>query len=163
MDWNEAAITRLRELWAERHSTAEIARRMGISKNAVVGKAHRLGLVSRPSPIKRDGAPRAPQIRRAPAKTLAPMEPAAAPAAAPTAAPTPLLSQISRTCEWPTWGDRERVPRPPTFCGAPVMLRRDAFGQALPCPYCPTHFGRSVTRVGAQQEAEQAQAQERAA
>jgi GcrA cell cycle regulator len=43
MEWNEEAILRLRTLWGEGHSTAEIGRRMGVSKNAVVGKAHRLG------------------------------------------------------------------------------------------------------------------------
>ncbi|QYU68227.1 hypothetical protein J4558_25925 [Leptolyngbya sp. 15MV] len=42
MDWSVEAIERLKALWAEGHSTAEIGRRMGISKNAVVGKAHRL-------------------------------------------------------------------------------------------------------------------------
>jgi GcrA cell cycle regulator len=53
MDWTEQLIARLRALWAEGHSTAEIGRRMGISKNAVVGKAHRLQLPARPSPIQR--------------------------------------------------------------------------------------------------------------
>ena len=55
MEWNEETIAKLRALWAEGLSTAEIGRRMGISKNAVVGKAHRLNLASRPSPIRRDG------------------------------------------------------------------------------------------------------------
>lgn len=41
-------------LWAEGVKTNEIGRRMGISKNATVGRAHRLGLLPRPSPIKRD-------------------------------------------------------------------------------------------------------------
>ena len=50
MEWNEDAIAKLRALWAEGLSTAEIGRRMGVSKNAVVGKAHRLNLPSRPSP-----------------------------------------------------------------------------------------------------------------
>ncbi|HEV7268412.1 MAG TPA: GcrA family cell cycle regulator [Falsiroseomonas sp.] len=54
MDWSAEAIERLRALWAEGHSTAEIGRRMGISKNAVVGKAHRLNLPARPSPIRRE-------------------------------------------------------------------------------------------------------------
>jgi GcrA cell cycle regulator len=54
MEWNDETIARLRALWAEGLSTAEIGRRMGISKNAVVGKAHRLLLASRPSPIRRD-------------------------------------------------------------------------------------------------------------
>uniref|UniRef100_UPI0022EA7F36 GcrA family cell cycle regulator n=1 Tax=Falsiroseomonas oryzae TaxID=2766473 RepID=UPI0022EA7F36 len=68
MDWTAEAIERLRALWAEGHSTAEIGRRMGISKNAVVGKAHRLSLPPRPSPIRREAgeaAPR-PQPVRAP-------------------------------------------------------------------------------------------------
>ena len=56
MEWNEEAITRLRALWDEGLSTAEIGRRMNVSKNAVVGKAHRLGLVARPSPIRREAA-----------------------------------------------------------------------------------------------------------
>ncbi len=56
MEWSEETIGRLRMLWAEGHSTAEIGRRLGISKNAVVGKAHRLDLPSRPSPIRRDGS-----------------------------------------------------------------------------------------------------------
>jgi GcrA cell cycle regulator len=55
MEWNEESIAKLRALWAEGLSTAEIGRRMGISKNAVVGKAHRLNLPSRPSPIRCDG------------------------------------------------------------------------------------------------------------
>ncbi len=53
MEWNEETIALIQALWAEGHSTAEIGRRMGISKNAVVGKAHRLGLAPRPSPIRR--------------------------------------------------------------------------------------------------------------
>ena len=53
MEWNEETIARLRALWAEGLSTAEIGRRMGISKNAVVGKAHRLNLPARASPIRR--------------------------------------------------------------------------------------------------------------
>ncbi|HET8995583.1 MAG TPA: GcrA family cell cycle regulator, partial [Acetobacteraceae bacterium] len=55
MEWADETITRLRELWSEGHSTAEIGRRLGVSKNAVVGKAHRLDLPARPSPIRREG------------------------------------------------------------------------------------------------------------
>lgn len=71
MDWTEEAISTLRVLWAEGLSTAEIGRRMGISKNAVVGKAHRLNLPARPSPIRRvpgqAPAPRAPRMTSRPA------------------------------------------------------------------------------------------------
>lgn len=73
MDWTNEAIDQLRALWAEGHSTAEIGRRMGISKNAVVGKAHRLNLSARPSPIRREpGAPRQAQPRRSVAPTVRP-------------------------------------------------------------------------------------------
>ena len=56
MDWNEDAISRLRALWDEGHSTAEIGRRLGITKNAVVGKAHRLALPPRPSLLASDSS-----------------------------------------------------------------------------------------------------------
>lgn len=56
-DWTEGVIERLRALWAEGHAIAEIGRRLGVSKNAVVGKAHRLGLTARPSPIRPMAAP----------------------------------------------------------------------------------------------------------
>jgi GcrA cell cycle regulator len=55
MVWNAETIQLLKDLWAQGHSTAEIGRRLDISKNAVVGKAHRLELTARPSPIRRDG------------------------------------------------------------------------------------------------------------
>ena len=62
MEWAEETIVRLRTLWDEGLSTAEIGRRLGVSKNAVVGKAHRLDLPARPSPIRRDGSgPAAPR------------------------------------------------------------------------------------------------------
>jgi GcrA cell cycle regulator len=97
MEWNEDTIARLRSLWAEGHSTAEIGRRMGVSKNAVVGKAHRLNLPPRPSPIRREGVagatPRRPVPRRVTGSTLPPL--AAAIAAAPVAvqpAPAPIAA-----------------------------------------------------------------------
>ena len=50
--WTQELIDNLGRLWAEGHSTAEIGRRLGLTKNAVVGKAHRLKLAPRPSPLK---------------------------------------------------------------------------------------------------------------
>ena len=54
LEWNDAQIAQLRALWAQGLTTPQIARQMGTSKNAIVGKARRLHLPSRPSPIKRD-------------------------------------------------------------------------------------------------------------
>jgi GcrA cell cycle regulator len=100
MEWNEDVIGRLRELWTEGHSTAEIGRRLGVSKNAIVGKAHRLELAARPSPIRRESSEPTAERRAAPRRmdgpTLPPLastgetpasEPAIAPVAEPVSAP----------------------------------------------------------------------------
>lgn len=73
MAWTEERIALLTKYWQEGHSASQIAEALGegLTRNAVIGKAHRLGLASRPSPLKgadpkadtRDGAGR----RRPPA------------------------------------------------------------------------------------------------
>jgi GcrA cell cycle regulator len=50
--WTENAMERLRRQWADGIPTAEIGRDLGCGKNAVVGKARRMGLPVRPSPVK---------------------------------------------------------------------------------------------------------------
>ena len=62
-EWTDDTIRELRQLWSEGHSTAEIGRRMGVTKNTVVGKAHRLDLPARPSPIRSGGSPRPPHAQ----------------------------------------------------------------------------------------------------
>lgn len=51
--WPLERTERLRELWASGMVTRMIARELGITKNAVIGKAHRLRLERRPSPVTR--------------------------------------------------------------------------------------------------------------
>ena len=53
MPWDESNVTRLKELWDQGLPTAQIGKLLGFTKNAVVGKAHRIGLERRPSPIRR--------------------------------------------------------------------------------------------------------------
>ena len=53
MPWDENNVSRLRELWDQGLPTAQIGKLLGFTKNAVVGKAHRIGLERRPSPIRR--------------------------------------------------------------------------------------------------------------
>ncbi len=53
MPWNDENVTKLRELWSQGLPTAQIGKLLGFTKNAVVGKAHRIGLERRPSPIRR--------------------------------------------------------------------------------------------------------------
>ena len=63
-EWNDESVAKLRRLWDEGHSTSEIGRRLSLSKNAIVGKAHRLDLPARASPIRKDGEKRAPATPR---------------------------------------------------------------------------------------------------
>ena len=53
MPWNDENVVRLKELWDQGLPTAQIGKLLGFTKNAVVGKAHRIGLERRPSPIRR--------------------------------------------------------------------------------------------------------------
>ena len=108
MEWAEETIVKLRELWAEGHSTAEIGRRLGVSKNAVVGKAHRLDLSARPSPIRREGEDTPPL--RAPVRRLAgpTLPPLACTGIGGTAAQTAL-----HTLRSPTQAAQRPVPAPP--------------------------------------------------
>ena len=53
MSWTDERIDRLKELWSQGMTASQIADELGgVSRNAVIGKAHRLGLQSRPSPVK---------------------------------------------------------------------------------------------------------------
>ena len=49
--WTPDKIAILRQLWSEEIPTQEIANRMGVSKNAVIGTVHRRSLPKRESPI----------------------------------------------------------------------------------------------------------------
>lgn len=53
MAWTEQMVEDLRKMWKEGLTTGEIGKRLGVSKNSIVGKVHRLGLSGRPSPIKK--------------------------------------------------------------------------------------------------------------
>jgi GcrA cell cycle regulator len=59
IDWTPQIISALIAYWDEGIPTSEIGRRLGVTKNAVVGKVHRLGLTKRRSPIQQKVA--APQ------------------------------------------------------------------------------------------------------
>lgn len=53
MAWTDEMVDQLRAMWKEGLTTGEIGKRLGVSKNSIVGKVHRLGLSGRPSPIKK--------------------------------------------------------------------------------------------------------------
>ena len=99
MSWTDERIETLKTMWAEGATASQIAEKLGdVSRNAVIGKAHRLGLKSRPSPVKANEKPKpAPKAETpAPAKAAKPKpEPEAKekPAAEPEAAAAPVTSQ----------------------------------------------------------------------
>ncbi|QEO16951.1 GcrA family cell cycle regulator [Acetobacter vaccinii] len=99
MEWTEEIIAQLKDLWAEGLSTAEIGRRLSITKNAVVGKAHRLGLPARPSPIRRDGKAKPAVADKAPSPTTVdaaqPQTPAAPPVVAVAQPGTPPAAVVA--------------------------------------------------------------------
>ncbi|MEO0567768.1 MAG: GcrA family cell cycle regulator [Pseudomonadota bacterium] len=48
MSWNDERVDLLKKLWAEGHSASHIAKELGdVTRNAVIGKVHRLGLSNR--------------------------------------------------------------------------------------------------------------------
>ena len=149
MSWTPERIGELEKLWAEGLSTAEIGRRLGVSKNAVVGKAHRLRLPGRQSPIdpnrrRANGARRPSRPRAAPAKKAATPIAAAVPKPQPAprveAPPPPRPKKRAKphngpSCQWP-YGD----PRLPGFhfCGEPAEQGK---------PYCSEHCALAYNRV----------------
>ena len=53
MSWTDERIERLKTMWTKGATASQIAEELGgVSRNAVIGKAHRLGLEQRPSPVK---------------------------------------------------------------------------------------------------------------
>jgi GcrA cell cycle regulator len=74
MSWTEERIDRLKAMWADGATASQIAEDLGgVSRNAVIGKAHRLGLEARPSPVK----PGEEKASKAKAKAAPAPEPAA--------------------------------------------------------------------------------------
>ncbi|MEO8714122.1 MAG: GcrA family cell cycle regulator [Acetobacteraceae bacterium] len=163
MEWTDETITRLRALWDEGHSTAEIGRRLGVSKNAVVGKAHRLDLSARPSPIRPspDGPRPRPPARRGAGPTLPPlastrpmtslgalrtagalaMKPIGAPARQPIPAP-PRLQAVAPprygrviTCCWPLGEPGTKTFH---FCDAESVPGK---------PYCTDHAELAYVKI----------------
>ena len=136
LSWTDERVELLKKLWSEGLSASQIAGRlgMGVTRNAVIGKVHRLGLAGRVTPTR---PARRPQRAARPRPTAAPVQP-------PRPRPAPVIVDVEpvrfangrmanvltlneRTCKWPI-GD-------PTdenfgFCGH----------AATPgCPYCAEH------------------------
>jgi GcrA cell cycle regulator len=99
MSWTDERIERLKNMWAKGATASQIADELGgVSRNAVIGKAHRLGLEQRPSPVKPGeekeakkpaAAPAAAAAPKAAPKAETPKAAAPAPSTAPAGTPPP--------------------------------------------------------------------------
>lgn len=122
-DWSDENVGRLRALHAEGMSYQAIADHLGISKYAVSGKASRLHLARRPSPLKSKGVRNDETVRRHAKRRKVTLEPLAPlPVAVVIAPPIPRSVLIAAPppretlrCQWID-GDR---PRNFVFCNAP--------------------------------------------
>lgn len=125
MAWTEDRVEKLRELWDKGLSASQIAKELaeGVTRNAVIGKAHRMGLASRPSPVKSDPAKRA----AAAAKKKAAPKKEPAKVVAPATGKVSILDLTESMCKWPIGHPGEANFH---FCGKPSQ---PSF------PYCANH------------------------
>ena len=164
-------IDRLRELHARGYSFSEIGNELGVSKNSVVGKVHRLKLDARPLPAALEGVKNKPraaftrlratgvggfQVATVAHQSLMGVDaPSSGPSAAATAAHVSFLpvansaAETSRSrpqlfpvrgCQFPMWGDKERLlGEEPLFCDAPARRNKEGRQDSA---YCPAHHAR---------------------
>jgi GcrA cell cycle regulator len=147
MSWTDERIEKLTKMWEGGATASQIADELGgVSRNAVIGKAHRLGLKARPSPVKANEKPEPARTEPAPArpapKAAAPVEPRPAPprpaspppqAAAPRpAAPAPTAPQTAAPAGEPA------APQPRIVSVGPGgFLRQGPGDQQAPIPPAP--------------------------
>ena len=142
MSWTDERIEKLTKMWEGGATASQIAEELGgVSRNAVIGKAHRLGLKARPSPVKANDKAETP----APAAKPAPRAPAAeAPRAAPVATrPQPAAPpRPSAPAAVPTGAASSDTPAPPSqprivSVGPGGFLRQGPGDQQAPIPPAP--------------------------
>lgn len=150
MAWTEQMVEDLRQMWIEGLTANEIAKKLGVSKNSIVGKVHRLCLTARPSPIKKKEEAEIPQktdktpiIETISEEFLPEIKEEEPSEIAKISAPKPsavngvkLVNLDSHTCRWPI-GD----PRDEDFCFCGKKVRA---GQT----YCDEHAAMAYVKAG---------------
>lgn len=153
MSWTDERIEKLTKMWEGGSTASQIAEELGgVSRNAVIGKAHRLGLKARPSPVKANEKTEAasPAPAAKPVKAEAVPRPAAprpaaeaprpapvrpAPAAAPAAAPSAPAAPASEAADALA---QPRAPQPRIISVGPGgFLRQGPGDQQAPIPPAP--------------------------
>ena len=136
--WTDTRTERLKKLWADGHSASGIAALLGeVTRNAVIGKVHRLGLAGRKTtsrrPVPRRTSPRrngsgCAGRRLPPARIVRPASPLVpAPLPSVAALMLPLRQLRADQCRWPIGDPKEAGFG---FCGCQ---------KAPGIPYCGHH------------------------
>jgi GcrA cell cycle regulator len=120
--WSDDRVTTLTLLWLDGLSASQIARQLGgVTRNAVIGKVHRLRLGGRGAPSKPTRAPRVtaprparPRARSVPAPRPVPLAPPPAAAVEGPGLVDNLIHLAVHACKWPI-GDPKAADF--TFCG----------------------------------------------
>ncbi len=116
--WTEDRVGALKKLWLEGQSASQIAKQLGggVTRNAVIGKVHRLGLSGRAAPSQparaafRPSRPRPAQPTQAPSapRRIEAVQPRVAAAAPSVPAPMPdlpgtatVMTLGAHMCKWP--------------------------------------------------------------
>jgi GcrA cell cycle regulator len=138
MNWSDDRVEQLKTLWTEGLSASQIARALGgVTRNAVIGKVHRLGLAGRASPS-RSERPRLPMAPKVPSvRAHVPAAPVVEedPLQLEDGSHATVLTISDRMCRWPI-GD----PLTPDFyfCG-----QHSEEGK----PYCDFHSRRAYHQL----------------
>ncbi|PCI55280.1 MAG: gcrA cell cycle regulator family protein [Alphaproteobacteria bacterium] len=138
MSWTDDRVSILKKLWGDGHTAAEIAKKLGgVTRNAVIGKAHRLKLSNRVSPIQQNKKPANKNTQRkvvekvkiVAAPSAVKMQPSAVVKDSPSVSGTlySLLELKPRMCRWPSGDPREEQFG---FCGETTISG---------IPYCEDH------------------------
>jgi len=148
MAWTDERIDKLRSLWGQGQTASQIADELGgVSRNAVIGKAHRLGLESRPSPVK-GNEPAATPVAEAVSASVEPTPPAAA--REPVSAP-----RVEAPKPRPFVAEARPAPRPEPVA-PPVSADADSDDEeeeaAPAAPAAPAQVYRSIGPGGFQRQ-----------
>ena len=134
MSWTDERVETLKKMWAEGQSASQIAKELGgVTRNAVIGKVHRLGLSNRVGGGATEGDE--PEVAASPAATAAPR---AEPAPKPVAAEAPTRPAA------PERVAPEPRPVPPaaaptaTVTALPIPLRKAIIPAGQPLPPQPS-------------------------
>ena len=129
LNWTDARVEQLKNLWTEGLSASQIARALGgVTRNAVIGKVHRLGLAGRASPS-RSERPRLPSAPKVSMRSYMPPAPIVEedPLILDDGSHATVLTINDRMCRWPIGDPSENEIH---FCG-----RKPKSGS----PYCEAH------------------------